>query len=110
MSCRTIIYKGLLLADQVGKYYLDLQDPRVSALALVHSVSRPTPSRMAAGAPVPHGRAQRRDQHRQGNFNWMRAREGVMKSPLLGDDLQKLYPISMEGQSDSAPSTTRSNC
>ncbi|HNT40561.1 MAG TPA: glutamate synthase-related protein, partial [Rubrivivax sp.] len=38
----------------------------------------------------------------KGNFNWMRAREGVMKSPVLGDDLAKLYPISFEGQSDTA--------
>jgi glutamate synthase (NADPH/NADH) large chain len=38
----------------------------------------------------------------KGNFNWMRAREGVMKSPVLGDDLKKLYPISFEGQSDTA--------
>ena len=38
----------------------------------------------------------------KGNFNWMRAREGVMKSPVLGDDLAKLYPISMDGQSDTA--------
>jgi glutamate synthase domain-containing protein 2/glutamate synthase domain-containing protein 3 len=38
----------------------------------------------------------------KGNFNWMRAREGVMKSPVLGDDLRKLYPISLDGQSDTA--------
>eukprot|EP01031_Cornospumella_fuschlensis_P020091 gene20091-24628_t len=38
----------------------------------------------------------------KGNFNWMRAREGVMKSPVLGDDLKKLYPISFEHQSDTA--------
>ncbi len=38
----------------------------------------------------------------KGNFNWMRAREGVMSSPVLGDDLHKLYPISMDGQSDTA--------
>ena len=38
----------------------------------------------------------------KGNFNWMRAREGVMKSPVLGADLKKLYPITFEGQSDTA--------
>ncbi len=43
----------------------------------------------------------------KGNFNWMRAREGVMTSPVLGDDLQKLYPISLAGQSDTA---TFDNC
>jgi hypothetical protein len=38
----------------------------------------------------------------KGNFNWMRAREGVMQSPVLGADLKKLYPISFEHQSDTA--------
>jgi glutamate synthase domain-containing protein 1 len=46
----------------------------------------------------------------KGNFNWMRAREGVMKSPVLGDDLKKLYPISFEASPTPPPSTTRSNC
>jgi glutamate synthase (NADPH/NADH) large chain len=70
MSCRTIIYKGLLLADQVGVYYKDLQDARtVSALALVHQrFSTNTFPGMAAGPPLPHGGAQRRDQHRQGQL------------------------------------------
>lgn len=104
MSCRTVIYKGLLLADQVGKYYLDLQDERVvSALALVHQrfSTNTFPS-----WPLAH--PYRMVAHNgeintvKGNFNWMRAREGVMKSPVLGDDLQKLYPITMEGQSDTA--------
>jgi glutamate synthase (NADPH/NADH) large chain len=104
MSCRTVIYKGLLLADQVGTYYLDLQDPRcVSALAWCTSASRPTPS--------PSGRWRTRTAmvaHNgeintvKGNFNWMRAREGVMKSPVLGADLKKLYPISFADQSDTA--------
>ncbi len=70
MSCRTIIYKGLLLADQVGKYYKDLQDSRVtSALApgAPALLDQHLP-RVAARAPLPHGRAQRRDQHRQGQL------------------------------------------
>jgi glutamate synthase (NADPH/NADH) large chain len=60
-----MVYKGLLLADQVGEYYLDLQDPRcVSALALVHQrFSTNTFPTWHAGPPVPHDRAQRRDQH-----------------------------------------------
>ncbi|CBL46654.1 Ferredoxin-dependent glutamate synthase [gamma proteobacterium HdN1] len=104
MSCRTVIYKGLLLADQVGKYYLDLRDERVvSALALVHQrfSTNTFPS-----WPLAH--PYRMVAHNgeintvKGNFNWMRAREGVMKSPVLGTDLKKLYPISMEGQSDTA--------
>ncbi len=104
MSCRTVIYKGLLLADQVGKYYLDLQDERVvSALALVHQrfSTNTFPS-----WPLAH--PYRMVAHNgeintvKGNFNWMRAREGVMTSPVLGADLKKLYPITMEGQSDTA--------
>lgn len=104
MSCRTVIYKGLLLADQVGQYYLDLQDERVvSALALVHQrfSTNTFPS-----WPLAH--PYRLVAHNgeintvKGNFNWMRAREGVMRSPVLGDDLAKLYPITMEGQSDTA--------
>jgi glutamate synthase domain-containing protein 1 len=43
----------------------------------------------------------------KGNYNWMRAREGVMRRPVLGDDLKKLYPIVYEGQSDTA---TFDNC
>jgi glutamate synthase (NADPH/NADH) large chain len=104
MSCRTIIYKGLLLADQVGCYYKDLQDPRaVSALALAHQ-------RFSTNTfpewPLVH--PYRMVAHNgeintvKGNFSWMRARQGVMKSPVLGDDLPKLYPISFEGQSDTA--------
>jgi glutamate synthase domain-containing protein 2/glutamate synthase domain-containing protein 1/glutamate synthase domain-containing protein 3 len=104
MSCRTVIYKGLLLADQVGQYYRDLADPRtVSALALVHQ-------RFSTNTfpewPLVH--PYRLVAHNgeintvKGNFNWMRAREGVMKSPVLGDDLKKLYPISFEHQSDTA--------
>jgi glutamate synthase domain-containing protein 2/glutamate synthase domain-containing protein 1/glutamate synthase domain-containing protein 3 len=104
MSCRTVIYKGLLLADQVGKYYLDLQDERVvSALALVHQrfSTNTFPS-----WPLAH--PYRMVAHNgeintvKGNFNWMRAREGVMSSPVLGEDLKKLYPITMACQSDTA--------
>lgn len=104
MSCRTVIYKGLLLAHQVGEYYLDLQDERVtSALALVHQrfSTNTFPS-----WPLAH--PYRMVAHNgeintvKGNFNWMRAREGMMSSPVLGDDLPKLYPISTDGQSDTA--------
>src|SRR6187402_1459283 len=104
MSCRTIIYKGLLLADQVGKYYKDLQDPRVmSALALVHQrFSTNTFPEWPLAHPYRMVAHNGEINTVKGNFNWMRAREGVMKSPVLGDDLQKLYPISFEGQSDTA--------
>ena len=104
MSCRTVIYKGLLLADQVGKYYLDLQDARAtSALALVHQrFSTNTFPEWPLAHPYRMVAHNGEINTVKGNFNWMRAREGVMKSPVLGDDLNKLYPISFEGQSDTA--------
>ncbi len=104
MSCRTIIYKGLLLADQVGKYYQDLADERVtSALALVHQrFSTNTFPEWPLAHPYRMVAHNGEINTVKGNFNWMRAREGVMKSPVLGEDLAKLYPISLDGQSDTA--------
>ncbi|HKX41354.1 MAG TPA: glutamate synthase-related protein, partial [Burkholderiaceae bacterium] len=104
MSCRTVIYKGLLLADQVGQYFRDLQDPRtVSALALVHQrFSTNTFPEWPLAHPYRMVAHNGEINTVKGNFNWMRAREGVMKSPVLGEDLKKLYPITFEGQSDTA--------
>jgi len=104
MSARTIVYKGLLLADQVGEYFIDLKDPRcLSALALVHqrfsTNTFPTwhlahPFRMIAH----NGEINTL----RGNYNWMRAREKGTSSPLLGADLEKLWPLIYPNQSDSA--------
>ena len=104
MSARTIVYKGMLLADQVGTYYADLRDPRMdSALALVHqrfsTNTFPTwdlahPFRMIAH----NGEINTL----RGNVNWLRAREGAISSPVLGKDLEKLWPLIYPGQSDSA--------
>ncbi|MES2887908.1 MAG: glutamate synthase-related protein [Pseudomonadota bacterium] len=104
MSCRTVIYKGLLLADQVGTYYKDLADPRVvSALALVHQrFSTNTFPEWPLAHPYRMVAHNGEINTVKGNFNWMRAREGVMSSPVLGADLHKLYPITFEGQSDTA--------
>lgn len=104
MSARTIVYKGLLLADQVGVYYKDLQDSRcVSALALVHQrFSTNTFPEWPLAHPYRMIAHNGEINTVKGNFNWMRAREGVMKSAVLGDDLQKLYPLIFEGQSDTA--------
>ncbi len=104
MSCRTVIYKGLLLANQVGVYFKDLANPRaVSALALVHQrFSTNTFPEWPLAHPYRMVAHNGEINTVKGNFNWMRAREGVMKSPVLGDDLNKLYPISFEGQSDTA--------
>ncbi len=104
MSARTIVYKGLLLADQVGLYYKDLQDPRcISALALVHQrFSTNTFPEWPLAHPYRLLAHNGEINTVKGNFNWMRAREGVMKSAVLGDDLKKLFPLIYEGQSDTA--------
>jgi len=104
MSARTMVYKGLLLADQVGIYYKDLQDARcVSALALVHQrFSTNTFPEWPLAHPYRLIAHNGEINTVKGNFNWMRAREGAMKSAVLGDDLQKLFPLINEGQSDTA--------
>ncbi len=109
MSSRTVIYKGLLLADQVGDYFLDLQDPRcVSALGLVHQrFSTNTFPEWPLAHPYRYVAHNGEINTVKGNYNWMKAREGVMSSPVLGADLQKLYPISFADQSDTA---TFDNC
>ncbi len=104
LSSRTIVYKGMLLAGQVAPYYPDLSDERVvSALALVHqrfstntfpSWDLAHPFRMIAH----NGEINTL----RGNLNWMAARRHSMRSELLGEDLQKLWPLIAEGQSDSA--------
>jgi glutamate synthase (NADPH/NADH) large chain len=104
MSARTVVYKGLLLADQVGVYYKDLQDPRcVSALALVHQrFSTNTFPEWPLSHPYRLIAHNGEINTVKGNFNWTRAREGMMKSAVLGDDLHKLFPLIYEGQSDTA--------
>ncbi len=104
MSARTVVYKGLLLADQVGVYFKDLQDPRcVSALSLVHQrFSTNTFPEWPLAHPYRLLAHNGEINTVKGNFNWMRAREGVMKSAVLGDDLKKLFPLIYEGQSDTA--------
>ena len=109
MSSRTVIYKGLLLADQVGTYFRDLQDLRcVSALGLVHQrFSTNTFPEWPLAHPYRYVAHNGEINTVKGNYNWMKAREGVMSSPVLGEDLQKLYPITFPGQSDTA---TFDNC
>ena len=109
MSSRTVIYKGLLLADQVGTYFQDLLDERcVSALGLVHQrFSTNTFPEWPLAHPYRYVAHNGEINTVKGNFNWMRAREGVMSSPVLQGDLQKLYPISFAHQSDTA---TFDNC
>ena len=109
MSSRTVVYKGLLLADQVGVYYKDLADERcVSAIGLVHQrFSTNTFPEWPLAHPYRYVAHNGEINTVRGNYNWMLAREGVMASPVLADDLKKLYPISFAGQSDTA---TFDNC
>ena len=104
MSARTIVYKGLLLATQVGEYFPDLVDPRaVSALALVHQrFSTNTFPKWNLAHPFRMIAHNGEINTVRGNYNWMRAREKGVSSPLLGDDLQKIWPLIYPNQSDSA--------
>src|SRR4029077_19889349 len=104
MSARTICYKGMLLASQVGEYYLELKDPRVeSALALVHQrFSTNTFPGWDLAHPFRVICHNGEINTVRGNQNWIRARQGAISSPILGKDLEKLWPLIYPGQSDSA--------
>ena len=104
MSCRTVIYKGMFLADQLGKYYPDLHEPDFeSALALVHqrfsTNTFPTWSLAHPYRMVAHNGE---INTLRGNTNWMAARQASVHSELYGKDIGRLWPISYEGQSDTA--------
>src|SRR5215218_8885855 len=104
MSARTLVYKGMLLANQVGTYYKDLQDPRVvSALALVHQrFSTNTFPTWDLAHPFRLIAHNGEINTLRGNVNWIRARQGAISSPILGKDLDKVWPLIYPGQSDSA--------
>ncbi|HMA90255.1 MAG TPA: glutamate synthase-related protein [Burkholderiales bacterium] len=104
MSARTLVYKGMLLAHQVGEYYLDLKDPRLeSALALVHQrFSTNTFPSWDLAHPFRIIAHNGEINTLRGNCNWIRARQGTITSPVLGRDLDKIWPLIYEGQSDSA--------
>jgi glutamate synthase domain-containing protein 2/glutamate synthase domain-containing protein 1/glutamate synthase domain-containing protein 3 len=104
LSARTIVYKGMLLADLVGVYYKDLQDERVvSALALVHQrFSTNTFPTWDLAHPFRLVAHNGEINTLRGNVNWIRARQGATSSPILGRDLDKVWPLIYDGQSDSA--------
>ena len=104
LSSKTIIYKGMLLANEVGVYYKDLQDEdMVSALALVHQrFSTNTFPKWDLAHPFRMIAHNGEINTVQGNINWMAARHESMRSALMGEDLEKLWPLIVEGQSDSA--------
>ncbi len=104
LSARTIVYKGLLLADQVDKFYPDLSDQRmVSALALVHQrYSTNTFPTWDLAHPFRFIAHNGEINTVRGNINWMHARESMLASPVFGPDLAKIMPVVRAGGSDSA--------
>src|SRR6266404_4543258 len=104
LSARTIIYKGLLLAPQIAKFYAELSDPDVkSALCLVHQrFSTNTFPSWPLAHPYRYIAHNGEINTLRGNVNWMNARQSVLRSPLFGDDLKRLSPIIAPNGSDSA--------
>src|SRR3954469_3302649 len=92
MSARTVCYKGMLLANQVGEYYLDLKDARVeSAIAMVHQrFSTNTFPSWDLAHPFRLICHNGEINTLRGNVNWIRARQGAISSPILGKDLDKV--------------------
>ena len=104
MSCNTIVYKGLLMAHQIAEFYLDLQDEDVvSAFALVHSrFSTNTLGSWRLAHPYRYLAHNGEINTLRGNVNWMHARESQFQSPLFGDDMEKIAPVTNPGDSDTA--------
>ncbi|MDD9857098.1 MAG: glutamate synthase large subunit, partial [Gammaproteobacteria bacterium] len=104
LSSRVVNYKGMLLAGQLGEYYPDLADPRMeSALALVHQrFSTNTFPAWKMAHPYRMIAHNGEINTLRGNINWLAARRRAMSSELFGDDLDKVWPLIADGQSDSA--------
>ena len=100
LSSRTIVYKGMLMPEQVGQYFPDLRDPDLaSALAMVHSrFSTNTFPSWERSHPYRYIAHNGEINTLRGNINWMNARQSLFESPLFGDDIQKVRPvINMDG-------------
>ncbi len=104
LSYKTIVYKGLLIAHQIEKYYLDLADPEFkSALALVHQrYSTNTFPTWDLAHPFRYLAHNGEINTLRGNINWMHARESMFATELFGDDIKKIFPITTPDASDSA--------
>jgi len=104
LSCRTIIYKGLMLAPQIEKFYIELADPLVkSALALVHQrFSTNTFPSWKLAHPYRYICHNGEINTVRGNVSWMNARQSVLKSPLFGEQIEKVFPVISPDGSDSA--------
>jgi glutamate synthase (ferredoxin) len=100
ISCRTIVYKGMLMPEQVGNYYPDLRDPDIeSALALVHSrFSTNTFPSWERSHPYRYIAHNGEINTLRGNINWMQARQALFASELFGEDMAKIQPaINVDG-------------
>jgi glutamate synthase (NADPH) large chain len=104
LSANTLIYKGMLTASQIETMFPDLTDPDIeTALALVHQrFSTNTFPSWPLAHPYRYIAHNGEINTLRGNINWMRAREGLLASPLLGDDLARILPVIREGGSDTA--------
>ena len=104
MSCCTVVYKGLLLANRIAAYYTDLSNPTaVTALAIVHQrFSTNTFPTWDLAHPFRYIAHNGEINTLRGNRNWMRAREKGLTSKLFGDDVKKLTPLVNRSGSDSA--------
>lgn len=104
ISCRTIVYKGMLRPDQLPAFYLDLKDTELaSAVALVHSrFSTNTFPSWERAHPMSFLIHNGEINTIRGNANWVKAREALLQSSVFGDDLKKVLPVINETGSDSA--------
>jgi glutamate synthase domain-containing protein 2/glutamate synthase domain-containing protein 1/glutamate synthase domain-containing protein 3 len=103
-SCRTIIYKGLMLAPQIEKFYFELANPLVtSALCLVHQrFSTNTFPSWKLAHPYRYVAHNGEINTIRGNISWMTARQSILDSPLHGEKIKELFPVIMPEGSDSA--------
>src|SRR4051812_27124813 len=104
LSCKTLVYKGMLITEQLGQYYPDLSHPAMeSALALVHSrFSTNTFPSWNRAHPYRYMAHNGEINTLRGNINWMHARQALFESELFGDDIKKLLPVVCTDGSDSA--------
>jgi glutamate synthase (ferredoxin) len=104
LSCRTLVYKGMLLTEQMEEFYPDLKNPAMeSALALVHSrFSTNTFPSWDRAHPYRYIAHNGEINTLRGNINWMHARQAMFQSDLFGADLQKILPVINPDGSDSA--------
>ena len=103
-SCRTIVYKGLMLAPQIEKFYFELANPLVtSALALVHQrFSTNTFPSWKLAHPYRYVAHNGEINTVRGNVSWMNARQSVCENPVHEGQISKLFPVIVPGGSDSA--------